>query len=65
MTTVERLEIPKPKVKSSEEDMKYGILNVKALNALVFALSLEEFNTIFTCKTAKDIWDTLEVLMKA
>ncbi|XP_077250519.1 uncharacterized protein LOC143889967 [Tasmannia lanceolata] len=36
-------------------------LNYKAMNALICALSSEEFNRVSTLKTAKEMWDTLEV----
>ncbi|MBM1019732.1 retrotransposon gag domain-containing protein, partial [Escherichia coli] len=35
--------------------------NAKALNALFCALSPAEFDRISSCKTAKEVWDKLEV----
>ena len=36
-------------------------LNAKAMNALFYALSKNEFNRISLCETAHEIWHTLEV----
>ena len=36
-------------------------INARAMNTLFCALFAEEFNRVSTCKTAKEIWDKLEV----
>ena len=36
-------------------------LNAKVVNVLYYALSVNEFNRISSCATAKKIWDRLEV----
>ena len=35
--------------------------NAKAMNILNCALCPKEFNQLLTCKTAKEIWDKLEI----
>ena len=54
--------VAKNKSEWDESDKKRITLNAKAINILFCALSMEEFNRIRTCKTAKDIWCTLEVV---
>ena len=54
--------VAKNKSEWDESDKKRITLNAKAINILFCALSMEEFNRIRTCKTAKDIWYTLEVV---
>ncbi|KAL5546924.1 hypothetical protein UlMin_006611 [Ulmus minor] len=51
------------KLKSEWDDTnkKRISINARAMNTLFCALSMEEFNRIRSCKTAKDIWNTLEV----
>ena len=36
-------------------------INAKAMNTLICALCLKEFNQVLTCKTAKEMWDKLKV----
>ncbi len=45
----------------TEEQRHINELNAKAVNILHCALSAAEFNRIISCKTAKEIWDYLEV----
>ncbi|XP_043725710.1 uncharacterized protein LOC122672276 [Telopea speciosissima] len=45
---------------TSDDKLRFT-LNAKAMNALYCALSLEESDRIFICKTAKEIWRTLEL----
>ncbi|XP_077249810.1 uncharacterized protein LOC143889473 [Tasmannia lanceolata] len=40
---------------------KRAALNAKGVNTIFCALSPEEFNRVFNCKTAKEIWTTLEI----
>ncbi|XP_052190598.1 uncharacterized protein LOC127800178 isoform X2 [Diospyros lotus] len=37
----------------------------KTMDTLFYALCLEEFNQVSTCKTAKEIWDKLKVTHEA
>ena len=46
----------------TDVDMKKVQLNFKAMNTLHCALNLMELNRISTCKSAKDIWDKLQVI---
>ena len=45
----------------SVEEKRSMEINAKAMNTLICALSLEEFNRVSTCKTAKEMWDKLKV----
>ncbi|WP_374695496.1 hypothetical protein ACEW7V_00205 [Areca yellow leaf disease phytoplasma] len=58
---VDGMDIPKPEEDWDDHDMKMGELNAKAMNLLYCALDANEFNQIFTCSSAKEIWDKLEV----
>ena len=55
--------IPTPKLEKDwdDSDKKLVQLNAKAMNVLYCALDANEFNRIFTCSSAKKIWDRLEV----
>ena len=52
-------------IKTQEEwtplDTKDVQNNAKAIHTLYCALDVNEFNRIFGCETAKEIWDKLEV----
>ena len=58
---VNNVSIPKPESEWDEYDERMAQLNAKAMNLLYCALSASEFNRIFTCSSAKEIWDRLEV----
>ena len=58
---VNNVSISKPKNEWNEYDERMAQLNGKAMNLLYYALSISEFNQIFTCSSAKEIWDRLEV----
>ena len=62
--TKEGSEELEPKLKSewTDMDMKKVQLNFKAMNTLHCALNPTEFNRISTCKSAKEIWDKLEII---
>ena len=45
----------------SESKVKKVQVNFKAINTLHYALNPTKFNRIFTCKTAKKIWEKLKV----
>ena len=60
--------IKKETMLANEEKMETRIMeersmeiNTKAMNTLICALCLEEFNMISTYKITKEIWDKLEV----
>ncbi|KAL5543486.1 hypothetical protein UlMin_007270 [Ulmus minor] len=53
--------VEKLKSEWDDTDKKRISINDRAMNTLFCALSMEEFNRIRSCKTAKDIWNTLEV----
>ena len=36
-------------------------INARATNTFVCVLCFKEFNRVSTCKTAKEIWDKLEI----
>ena len=59
---VNNVSIPKPKNEWDEYDERMAKLNAKAMNLLYCALSASEFNQIFTCSSAKEICDRLEVV---
>ena len=44
-----------------EHDMRKLQINAKALTSLHCALTMDEYNKISSCKSAKEIWDKLEV----
>ncbi|KAL5561894.1 hypothetical protein UlMin_031641 [Ulmus minor] len=52
--------VEKLKSEWDDTDKKRISINARAMNTLFCALSMEEFNRIRSCKTAKDIWNTLE-----
>ena len=45
----------------NDVDKKRMQLNAKAISILYCALDLSEFNRISACKSAKEIWDKLQV----
>ena len=51
----------KPKNEWDDGDRRMAQLNAKAINALYYVLSVNEFNRISSCSSAKEIWDRLEV----
>lgn len=52
--------IPKPRSDWSEDDKKKVGYNAKAKNIITSALSADEFFRVSNCKTAKEMWDTLQ-----
>ena len=44
-----------------DNDRRMAQLNDKAISVLYCALSVNEFNRISSCSSAKEIWDQLEV----
>lgn len=59
--TIGDVEIPKPENKWDENKMERDSLNIKAMNALVYALRSDEFNQACNCETAKQFWGILKV----
>ena len=54
-----------PKETDSEKDAKQDFVdNAKAMNALLSGLCEAEFIKVMHNKTAKEIWDTLEISMR-
>lgn len=60
--TTKGITTEKPKSKWSTDEKNNYTLNSRAMNALFCGLSPEEYNKVSVCKTAKEIWDTLEVI---
>ena len=56
---VDGIDIPKDEEEWNEHDMKMAEINAKAMNLLYCALDPTKFNRIFTCTSAKKIWDKL------
>ena len=58
---VEEINVPNPELEWNEDNLKMLQSNSKAMNILYSALDSNEFNHIFTCESAKKIWERLEV----
>ncbi|XP_012570376.1 uncharacterized protein [Cicer arietinum] len=52
--------IKKPRSDWSDDDKKRVDYNAKAKNIITSALSADEFFRVSNCKTAKEMWDTLQ-----
>ena len=52
--------IAKPRSDWSNDDKKKVGYNAKAKNIITSALSADEFFRVSNCKTAKEMWDTLQ-----
>jgi hypothetical protein len=61
MVEVNGVSISKQRAIYTREEKRKAELNAKAVNALFCALSPTEYNRVCTCRTAKEIWDKLEV----
>ena len=59
---VDGILLVKPEKDWDEADKKNAQLNAKTMNVLYCALDANEFNQIFTCNSAKKIWDKLKVM---
>ena len=53
--------VPKTISEYDENDMRKLQINAKALTSLHCALTIDEYNKIYSCKSAKEIWDKVEV----
>ena len=58
---VGNITIKKPREEWSEEERKLVQYNLKAKNIITSALGIDEYFRVSNCKSAKDIWDTLQV----
>ncbi|MQL88684.1 hypothetical protein Taro_021254 [Colocasia esculenta] len=54
------LQTSKPKEEWTDEDKKKISLNIKSKSFMSCALSRQEFNIIYACKSAKEMWDKLK-----
>ena len=59
--SIDGISILKPEREWNHQDKKLAQLNAKAMNMLYYTLDANEFNRIYVCTSAKEIWDTLEV----
>ena len=62
---IDGMSLPMPEGEWDELDKKMAQLNAKAMNILYCTLDANEFNCIFTCKSAKEIWNRLEVIQES
>ena len=53
--------VPKPKQEWDEHDRRNFQLNAKAVYTLQCFMNRNEYNRIFQCKSAKEIWRLLEI----
>ena len=53
--------IEKPREEWSEKEKKLVQYNLKAKNIITSALGMDEYFRVSSCKSAKDMWDTLQV----
>ena len=53
--------IEKPREQWDEEEKKLVQYNLKAKNIITSALGMDEYFRVSNCKSAKDMWDTLQV----
>ncbi|KAG9442556.1 hypothetical protein H6P81_018410 [Aristolochia fimbriata] len=53
--------LDKPQKNWTDEEKKSSNLNSKALNAIFFGVSLEEFNKMSAITSAKEAWESLEI----
>ena len=57
----ESITIKKPRDRWSEEDRRRVQYNLKAKNIITSALGMDEYFRVSNCKSAKEMWDTLQV----
>ena len=50
-----------PNPEQVKENRRLGVLDAKARNILYYGLSATEYNKVSACRTAKAVWDRLEV----
>jgi len=56
-----RKTIEKPREEWSEEEKRLVQYNLKAKNIITSALEMYEYFRLSNCKSAKEMWDTLQV----
>jgi len=56
--------IEKSREEWSEEEKRLVQYNLKAKNIIISALGMDEYFRVSNCKSAKDMWDTLQVTHK-
>ncbi|GAV57810.1 DUF4219 domain-containing protein/UBN2 domain-containing protein, partial [Cephalotus follicularis] len=52
--------ISKPRTRYNDEDRKMVQMNAKAKHIIICAINSNYFNRVFSCISAKDMWDRLE-----
>ena len=55
--SINKLVTLKPENEWDDNDRRMTQLNAKAINVLYCALSVNEFNRVSFCSSAKEIWD--------
>ncbi|RCU35065.1 hypothetical protein DVA81_18140, partial [Acinetobacter baumannii] len=60
-TTVDGVNVPKPKKDWNADERRKVELNTKALTCMYCALDPNIFNQISGCESAKEVWDKLQV----
>jgi len=53
--------IQKPRDQWSEEEKRLVQYNLKAKNIITSTLGMDDYFRVSNCKSAKDMWDTLQV----
>ena len=61
LKTVDGVLVPKTESEYTQADLENISKNYRSMNLLYCALDQNEFNRISSCKTAKEIWDKLEI----
>ena len=61
ITNEEGVKVPKLEDQWSPEDQKKVELSAKTINMMHCAISFEEYREISRCKTAKEMWDKLQI----
>ena len=59
--TIEGKEVIKKKEQWTTDDKRKVQFDLKAKNILTSALGFDEFYRVSNCKTAKEMWDTLQI----
>jgi len=54
--------LDKPKADWSDDDKNKVQYHLKARNILISSLGVNEYHSVSHCKTAKAMWDALEIL---
>ena len=54
--------VPKPRHKWSDPDIEQVRKDKKAMNILFNGVDADMFDNIINCKTAKEVWDTIQII---